>query len=264
MEIKGKVHCFFEQSGTFKNEFIKLGIPAEDYDIQNNFGETDHIVDLFDHIEREYDKTRQDKTRQDKTIFDDIGPDDLIIAFFPCIKFCNIAEYNQRSAQEKWRRDGMPVKRIYELLKKQSDDRYFFYQKCLKMHAVVEINGLRMIMENPWHKTNYTNYFWFMKPSIIDTDRSRRGDKFVKPTAYWFTGCTPTNGETLQYTPKKNMGHIGMTRAWRNGYTDSAKGSKKVGLCSEERSMISSDYARNFICDFILGKKQDIGQLSLF
>ena len=42
MEIKGKVHCFFEQSGTFKREFIKLGIPAEDYDIQNNFGETDH------------------------------------------------------------------------------------------------------------------------------------------------------------------------------------------------------------------------------
>ena len=23
MEIKGKVHCFFEQSGTFKKEFIK-------------------------------------------------------------------------------------------------------------------------------------------------------------------------------------------------------------------------------------------------
>ena len=22
MEINGKVHCFFEQSGTFKNEFI--------------------------------------------------------------------------------------------------------------------------------------------------------------------------------------------------------------------------------------------------
>ena len=67
MEIKGKVHLFFEQSGTFKNEFIKLGIPAEDYDIQNNFGQTDHVIDLFDQIEREYDKTRQDKTRQDKT-----------------------------------------------------------------------------------------------------------------------------------------------------------------------------------------------------
>ena len=55
MEIKGKVHCFFEQSGTFKNEFIKLGIPAEDYDIQNNFGETDHTDDLFKAIEDAYD-----------------------------------------------------------------------------------------------------------------------------------------------------------------------------------------------------------------
>lgn len=55
MEIKGKVHCFFEQSGTFKNEFIKLGIPAEDYDIQDNFGETDHKVDLFKEIESAYE-----------------------------------------------------------------------------------------------------------------------------------------------------------------------------------------------------------------
>ena len=55
MEINGKVHCFFEQSGTFKNEFIKLGIPAEDYDIQNNFGETDHQEDLFQAIEDAYD-----------------------------------------------------------------------------------------------------------------------------------------------------------------------------------------------------------------
>ena len=57
MEIKGKVHCFFEQSGTFKNEFIKLGIPAEDYDLQNNFGQTDHIIDLFAEIEAAYTHT---------------------------------------------------------------------------------------------------------------------------------------------------------------------------------------------------------------
>ena len=51
MEIKDKVHCFFEQSGTFKNEFRKLGYEAEDYDIQNDFGETEHITDLFSEIE---------------------------------------------------------------------------------------------------------------------------------------------------------------------------------------------------------------------
>ena len=90
MEIKGKVHCFFEQSGTFKNEFKKLGIPAEDYDIQNNFGETDHIMDLFGEIDRAYDNlTRQDMTRHDKTLFYKIDPcQDLIVAFYPCIYFC--------------------------------------------------------------------------------------------------------------------------------------------------------------------------------
>lgn len=35
-------------------------------------------------------------------------------------------------------------------------------------------------------------------------------------------------------------------------------------MCSEERSMISPDYARNFICDFILGKEQGNRQLNLF
>lgn len=167
MEIKGKVHCFFEQSGTFKNEFKKLGYEAFDYDIQNNFGETDFVIDLFNEIEKGYEG--------EPSIFDGMTKDDLIIAFFPCIKFCNIAEYNQRSAQEAWRRHGMDIHRIYELLKKQSDERYFFYQKALKMHACVEFRGLRMVMENPWHETNYTNYFWFAKPQIIDFDRTKRG-----------------------------------------------------------------------------------------
>ena len=45
-----KAFCLFEQSGTFKNEFLKLGVHAEDYDILNDFGETDHVVDLFSEI----------------------------------------------------------------------------------------------------------------------------------------------------------------------------------------------------------------------
>ena len=54
MEINGKVHCLFEQSGTFKNEFIKLGIPAEDYDIQNNFGQTEYVMILVAEIEKAF------------------------------------------------------------------------------------------------------------------------------------------------------------------------------------------------------------------
>ena len=78
MEIN-KVFCMFEQSGTFKKAFEDLGIHAEDYDIRNDFGETDHQVDLFHEIEQAYDGKR--------SLFDQISSNDLVIAFFPCTRF---------------------------------------------------------------------------------------------------------------------------------------------------------------------------------
>ena len=68
-------HCLFEQSGTFKNEFRKLGIEAYDYDILNNYGETDYQIDLFEEIRGGYEGR--------PSIFDKIGQDDLVLAFFP-------------------------------------------------------------------------------------------------------------------------------------------------------------------------------------
>ena len=47
-------HCFFEQSGTFKNEFKKLGYNAIDYDICDDYGQTDVVIDLFAEIEKAY------------------------------------------------------------------------------------------------------------------------------------------------------------------------------------------------------------------
>ena len=44
----------FEQSGTFKKELKKLGYEAIDYDILNDFGETDCQIDLFNQIEQAY------------------------------------------------------------------------------------------------------------------------------------------------------------------------------------------------------------------
>ena len=48
------VHCLFEQSGCFKNEFKKLDIEAYDYDIENQFNQTDYQIDLFNEIEKCY------------------------------------------------------------------------------------------------------------------------------------------------------------------------------------------------------------------
>ena len=67
MQVK-KAFCLFEQSGTFKNEFRKLGVEAEDYDILNDFGETDHVIDLFEEINRAYNG--------EPSLFDEIGQDD--------------------------------------------------------------------------------------------------------------------------------------------------------------------------------------------
>ena len=71
-------HCLFEQSGTFKNEFKKLGYEAYDYDILDDFRQTDFKVDLFNEIEKAY---------EGDSIFDTFSPDDEVIAFFPCTRF---------------------------------------------------------------------------------------------------------------------------------------------------------------------------------
>lgn len=39
-----RIHLLFEQSGTFKKEFQRLGYEAYDYDILNNFGQTDYQI----------------------------------------------------------------------------------------------------------------------------------------------------------------------------------------------------------------------------
>lgn len=243
MEIKGKVHCFFEQSGTFKNEFIKLGIPAEDYDIQNNFGQTDHVIDLFAEIEKGYEGK--------PSIFDNITKDDLIVAFFPCIYFCEKSQWAFTFANPNYRMLNESQK-IEKILERESN-RHYFYSLLLKLVGVCERKDIRIIIENPYTQPHFLTNNFAMPPALIDKDRSRREDIRRKPTQYFYFNCKPTWGESYQQTAKENIvSH------------DDLLGGAHAGLCSEERSMISPDYARNFICDFILGKEQAHSQPQLF
>ena len=243
MEIKGKVHCFFEQSGTFKNEFIKMGIPAEDYDIQNNFGETDHVIDLFGEIEKCY--------AGGESLFDDITKDDLIVAFFPCIYFCEKSQYAFYLEYFNYRKlnDCQKINKIIE----RENNRHYFYVILLKFVGVCLKNGLRMIFENPYTQPHYLTNNFVKNADLIDKDRSLRGDFRKKPTQYWFFNCTHTSGFSYQQTSKDKI----LTH-------DDLRCGIHEGICSEERSIISSDYARNFICDFILGKEQDLDNGVLF
>lgn len=233
MKIDGMVHCLFEQSGTFKNEFKKLGIPAADYDILNDFGETDYVIDLFREIEDAY--------AGEQSMFDYMSADDLVVAFFPCIYF-------SQSAQTYFRLTCNNTKRFkgkdkFDYIIDRADERNRYYKLLIKLCAICILKGIRLVFENPITQPSYLINNFLKNPDVIDNNRMLRGDFFRKPTGYWFFNCEPTNGFTMQND--KEVRTIKGTHGVINGngkYTD--------------RSMISPDYARNWICDFILGKEQ--------
>lgn len=244
MEITGNVHLMFEQSGVFKNEFRKLGYESYDYDIQDNFGQTDYQIDLFAEIENAYDGK--------ESVFDGITKDDLIFAFFPCINFCDAKTMVFKGVstfQRNWSL-GKIMDRNIEFAR----EREKYYILLLKLVSICSHRGLRLIIENPWNDSGET-YLQrnFIKPTVIDKNRTLRGDVFVKPTAYWFINCENTVG--YSYQRDKEVQIVYKQR-------DSHK--VETGQCSEVRSLIHPDYARNFICDFILGKEQQNSQLTLF
>lgn len=224
-------HCFFEQSGTFKRAFQNLGIPAKDYDIQNEFGETDVRTDLFKLIEAEYTWQRSD-------VFEKIGKNDIIMAFFPCIYFCEMSSmffmgvsYNQRYLSS--------LGKIENILERE-EKRHEYYCLLLKLFHICERRHLRLIVENPYNAHHYLRFNFPYKPAVIDMNRRLRGDTVKKPTQYFFLNCTPAGKISLQFDKRLE-------------FTRDRKSAKTAGVCSSDRSMISDDYAHNFICDHILG-----------
>ena len=145
----------------------------------------------------------------------------------------------------------LSTKEKFDAMLERAESRNVFYKILYKMVGVCMERNLRIIIENPFSSLHYLHNNFLKEPSLIDTNRRKRGDFFQKPTGYWFFNCKPTAGETFSAPSKELV-------VWE------AKSASKAGLCSEERSMISPTYARNFILDFILGKPTTGSQLFLF
>lgn len=128
----GRVFCFFEQSGTFKNRFKELGIQAEDFDILDDFGQTDHKADLFAEIEKAYDG--------EPSIFDDITPDDLILAFFPCTRFETVIPLAFRGEQRQQKNWTDEKKLAYSM--KLHGELHFLYMLLCKLFTVCLRGGV--------------------------------------------------------------------------------------------------------------------------
>ena len=131
------------------------------------------------------------------------------------------------------------------------ENRKIFFERLIKFVYICIAKNIRMVFENPWSEQTYLKANFLKVPDVVDMNRMERGDYYKKPTAYWFINCEPGNGFTYQYDKNK------VTHNMR-------KKPSVAGTCNEERSMVSPDYARNFICDKIIGKAQKFTQLSIF
>ena len=217
-------HCLFEQSGTFKNEFKKLGFKAFDYDILNDFGETDFKIDLFNEIDKAY--------KGEKSLFDRFSREEIIIAFFPCTRFENQIQLSFRGEkrQDKSLSDLEKLQRGIVL----HGELHNYYVLFSKLCIIAIQRKLKLIIENPYSTSHYLTRYLSLKPKVIDTDRTFRGDNFKKPTQYWFINCEPKFNIILE--------PITIVKY------------KTVCSCSNqgERSMINPQYANRFIREFII------------
>lgn len=227
MEVK-KAWCFFEQSGTFRDKFRELGIEAVDCDIQNEYGKTDYQIDLFKEIQKAH--------KGGKSIFDKIDKDDLIFAFFPCIRFTQMAELFFKQLGKQYYNKS-EYEKISTAMQAEHERKDLFILFS-KMVQVCMQKKLKIIIENPYSTNHYLVQYFPIKAKLIDMDRRERGDFFQKPTQYWFINCEPSYNIDALFIVQ-NIQRI------KKCINDLPFGSK-------ERSEISPEYAEQFIKEFIL------------
>ena len=217
----------FEQSGTFKNEFKKLGYKAYDYDILNDFNETDYVIDLFDEIEKGYLGLN--------SIFDKMNKQDTVLAFFPCVRFEAQVIMNFKGVNSGYK-DWNMKKKLSNCLK-LSEELNRNYQLITKLAIICVDKNISLIIENPYSTQHYLHRYWCIEPKIIDMDRSLEGDYYKKPTQYWFINCDPKNNfifEPLELVKRKKINDENTVN----------------------RSMIHPQYANRFIRQYIIDEEE--------
>lgn len=219
------IHLLFEQSGTFRDEFRALGYDAQDYDIQNEYGRTDIICDLFEAIRKSYEG--------DASVLDKIKRGELVFAFFPCTQFetqktmiFNGSHYSMR----KWS-DLQKIEYCMGMHKTLHE----YYELVSMLVALAIKREWRLVIENPHSSDHYLTRYFPIHPALIDKDRTRDGDYFRKPTQFWFVGFQPQCNLVLEPLASVKRRIV-----------------EKLKPNSKERSEIHHQYARRFIKQYIL------------
>lgn len=219
------VHLLFEQSGTFRDEFKKLGYEAECYDIQNEYGKTDNICDLFEAINLAY----EDKP----SILDRIGGGEKVFSFFPCTQFetqKTLWFRGDNYAQRNWT-DTQNIEYAMNLHATLHD----YYNLISKLVLLAIKRDWHLVIENPYSEDHYLVRYFPVKAKLIDKDRRKDGDFFQKPTQYWFINFEPKCNLVLEPLEQVKTRKV-----------------VSLGSNSKERSEIHPQYARRFIKQYIL------------
>jgi len=231
-----RFHCLFEQSGTFKNVFKEHGHHAFDYDILNDYGQTDYQIDLFAEISKAWDKHIDGKSGDSyNSIFDKMTPDnDFVVAFFPSTYFSSQNEL----VFQGWRGIGNArnkTKKDIQWIIKREHMRALYFEYFLKFCYLMDKLKLKTIIENPlnFNKRNYLNLYSPYRPVFIDENRSLFGDDKIKPTMFF----------AINFEMKETflMFEQRLTKPINN-------------LSQKKRSEISPRYAENFYKRFIDGR----------
>ena len=219
----GKVHCLFEQSGTFKKAFKELGYNAIDYDI-NKTENVDVVADLFVQIFLA-------NIEEESSVFDNISQDDLVIAFFPCTYFSDQSQLLSRGdsyGQKEW-----SEKKKLEYSMEQMQKRSTFYTFLCNLCLLAIKRGFKLIIENPYGKVNFLKHFFPLKPEVVLLDRRKMGDFYKKPTQFFFINCVPE------------------FKLWNECSETMGKQKRVEDHKGFARSIISPTFAKNFIKTYI-------------
>lgn len=226
-------HLLFEQSGTFKNVLKEQGFIAYDYDILNNYFQTDFQIDLFQEIENEFENLINKK--YNKTIFTNMtAENDFIIAFFPCTHFSGLNQFQYKLLIAGKKRD-LDKKAVCRLIKR-NNERARYFDLFLKFCFICKSKGIKTIIENPASCSGNHSYLELFSPinvSYFEKDRSLFGDNFKKPTNYF----------AINFDMKENFIFYDRNYNLKNVLKDAN------GMSS--RSEITPLYALNFYKRFI-------------
>ena len=204
----------------------------------NEFGETDFQIDLFAEIVNGFEGK--------PSIFDEIKEDDLILAFFPCIRFENQIMLFFRGQAYQMKNWSLEKKMLYDM--NLLDEVNTMYKYVNYLFIICIRKNLRLVMENPYSEEHFLRRYWCYLPSIIDKDRRENGDFYAKPIQYWFLNCKPSNNFLFEAIPNNSLNVKDAIRMMnKEDYLKTGAKNKKTA-----RSMIHPDYASRFIRQYLI------------